>query len=320
MGILRFFILLLLVSIIGSKPDNVPVNFTDMPSKEHKFLDVKGALLLTRFKSLDEFKSVVHIEYFNVIPRLDLVMYKKPLVRLTHYSNGREVTSILESGTSELDLLTARDGGFWDRVRLGLKSPYTVIHKNDILRVYNLARRRNAIFGFGDVAFYDFAETTMFNICEDDTVFIRPLDFSEKGYINTFNHITAQAFMTSIFTERLADFMADLHELGNMPELITGKFSEDQILDIENGVVDNYLDMINNEWGQELGKLLKSKYNITRKTHWTPELLANYLNDIQGYYSWAFQIGFNPYRASDEKVMRFSSKINTVMKDVSGLR
>ena len=78
--------------------------------------------------------------------------------------------------------------------------------------------------------------------------------------------------------------------------------------------MDNYVDLINNEWGQELGKQLKEKYNIDRETNWTPELLANYLNDLQSYYSWAFQIGFEPFRPEDDVVRRFSDKINIVMQ------
>jgi len=125
--------------------------------------------------------------------------------------------------------------------------------------------------------------------------------------------------MTSIFSERIADFISDVHERYYTPELITGAFTEDQLLDLEVGPLDNYLDIINNEWGQELGKELRIKYHITRNTHWTPEILANYLNDIQSYHSWAFQIGFNPFRASDDLVIRFSHKINRVLHDFPAL-
>jgi len=138
-------------------------------------------------------------------------------------------------------------------------------------------------------------------------------DLSEKGYLNTFNHVTAQAFMTSIFSEELADFIADVHERHNLPELISGNFSEAQLTDLDNGPVDNYIDLINNEWGQELGKSLREKYNISTKTRWTPELLAAYLNDIQRYYSWTFQIGFRPFKPADEMVKHFTNKINKVL-------
>ena len=124
-------------------------------------------------------------------------------------------------------------------------------------------------------------------ISDEDYLNLSCEELSEKGYLNTFNHITAQAFMTSIFSERLADFIADVHELYNMPELITGDFTEQQLADFENGPVDNYVDMINNEWGQELGKVLGKKYGIDRHTIWTPQLLRDYLNDIQLYHSWA---------------------------------
>jgi len=280
----------------------------------------KGALLSTRFKSFEELKKVIQIEYYKVIPGSDYAMYKKPLVRLTHSSIGREVTSILKSGVSEADFIRARDGGFWDRVQLALHSPYFVINRNDLLRVFNLSRRRHYMFGEGDVAFYDLAETMLFNISDDDLALMHFEDLSEKGFINTFNHITPQAFMTTLFSEELADFIADTHERQNMPELITGKFTEDQLTDLQNGPVDNYVDLINNEWGQELGKLLREKHDINRNTYWTPELLVDYLNDIQSYYSWAFQIGFKPYRPEDQVVIRFSNKINRVMGGVKGLR
>ena len=176
------------------------------------------------------------------------------------------------------------------------------------------------MFGEGDLAFYDLAETMVYNISDDDLTLMPSEDLSEKGYLNTFNHITAQAFITSIYSEEIADFVADVHERYHHPELITGDFTDDLRSDLENGPVDNYIDLLNNEWGQELGKQLKEKYHLTRHTYWTPELLADYLNDVQDYYSWAFQIGFKPFKSTDEKVIRFSKKINSVNKDVYAFR
>jgi len=87
--------------------------------------------------------------------------------------------------------------------------------------------------------------------------------------------------------------------------------------DLGEGPVDNYVDLINNEWGQKLGRQLKEKYNINRITYWTPELMTNYLNDLQDYYGWAFQIGFKPFRPEDEQVRKFSKKINYVLHSKS---
>ncbi len=180
------------------------------------------------------------------------------------------------------------------------------------MRVETLARRKHDIFGETDVAFYDIAQTTVDHIVTTDRVHLTPHELSEKGYLNTFNHITAQALITTLFSEQVADFVADVHERYHMPELITGIYTQEQILDLDMGAVDNSIDIVNNEWGQELGKRLKVKYNITTRTVWTPELLSAYLNDMQDYYSWAFQIGFYPFRKDDELVLKFADKINLV--------
>jgi hypothetical protein len=273
------------------------------------------ALLLTRFTSLEEFKEVVTIQYAEDLSESTGKKTGKPQVLLTYRSDGREVTSILKSGISQADFLNTRKGTIWNKALLGLRCPYAYINRKDLMTVENLGRRRPFAFGKGDVAFYDLAETMVKHISVEDTISMSSADLSEKGYLNTFNHITAQAFMTSIYAEKLADFVADVHELYNMPELITGDFSEKQLADFENGPVDKYLDMINNEWGQELGKVLRKKYTISRLTYWTPKLLADYLNDIQSYHSWAFQIGFKPFRVTDEIVIRFAGKINMVKAD-----
>lgn len=273
-------------------------------------LQGKGVLLTTQFTSFEEFKKEIQIEYAKD---------EKSWVRLTQVSNGQTISSILKSGIKESDILKVRDGGFLGKVKLTLASPYFVINRNDILRFYILSRRKHKIFGGGDPAFYDLAETMMNHINAADLGKIPERDLSEKGYINTFNHSNSQALMTAVFSEDLADFIADTHERSSMPELVSGKFTTAQIEDIKTGPVDNYVDIINNEWGQELGKLLAKRYKINRETIWTPELLTKCLNDLQSYYSWVFQIGFEPFKASDEVVIKFSKKINKVMESVTGL-
>jgi hypothetical protein len=169
------------------------------------------------------------------------------------------------------------------------------------------------LFGDGDPAFFDLAKASVEHINTPDMAFKNKRDSTEKGYLNSFNHITAQAMITTCFSEELADFIADVHERNNCPELITGKFTEAQIKNLEDGPLDNYVDLVNNEWGQEIGKQLKQKYNINRETKWTPDLLANYMNELQSYYSWAFQLGFKPFKPEDEILIRFTSKLNIVM-------
>jgi hypothetical protein len=277
------------------------------------FAGVGRALMATRFGSFDEFKTVVEIEYLGDTTRIDTSGEGANIVRLRHCSMGFAVTSVLVSGVSQRDIMKVKNAGIWDKMGLVFKAPIAVMNRADLERVYVLARRMPMQFGEGDPAFYDLAETSVANITTPDLAFRYPRDTTEKGYINSFNHMTAQAFISSIFSEELADLVADLHELKNMSELTSGRFTQEQLLNPDDNPVDNYVDMINNEWGQELGKELRNKYHITRETFWTPILLANYLNDIQSYYSWAFRIGFKPYRPEDELVTMFATKINYVL-------
>lgn len=273
--------------------------------KESKVQDIfGGALLLTDFSTLEDLNKILKIEYSG--------LFRKK-VRMSHSYKGHTVSCNLQAGISEKDLEKAQDSGFLRKCWIGIRSPYAAMHRKDLKRIVILARRRRVLFGEGDVAFYDLSEKIKNNISPYDTLALSKDQLGEKGYFNSFNHITAQALMTSIFSASFADFIADIHELGNMPELIHGQFTEDQLGDRDNGPVDNYLDMINNAWGQELGEKLKNKYSITRETHWTPELLANYLNDIQRYYSRVFFLGFKAFKSSDDIVIRFSNKLNKVL-------
>ena len=278
---------------------------------------VRGALLGTRFNSFEELKSVIQIEYYKYTIPADSAAPESSAVRVRHCSGGREVVCILEKGISEGDFLIALkamgDGAVGNSLSLLFRCPYAAINRGDLKRIHTLSRRQPHLFGERDPSFFDIALSSVKNINTPELAFRNPRDSTEKGYLNSFNHITAQAFATSCFSEEMAGFVADVHERFRHPELITGKFTDEQIADLEEGPVDNYVDIINNQWGQELGKQLKEKYGITHETNWTPELLANYLNDLQGYYSWAFQIGFEPFRPEDEVVRRFSRKIGLVM-------
>ncbi len=282
----------------------------DTKSAAH-YQTVRGALLGTRFSSLDELKSVIQIEYHDGAGTSN----KGAFVQVRHCSSGREVISILETGVTQDEIFKAGySGGFWDRFSLLFRCPFAVMSRRGMEGAYTLSRRRPEWFGEGDAAFFDIAESLVANINTPELAFRNSRDSTEKGYLNSINHVTIQAFITSCFSEELADFVADAHERDRHPELITGKFTAAQIADLEEGPVDNYVDILNNEWGQELGKQLKEKYCINYNTHWTPNLLANYLNDLQSYFSWAFQIGFDPFRLEDEEVIRFSSKLNAAMK------
>jgi hypothetical protein len=160
---------------------------------------MQGALLGTRFKSLEELKSIIAIEYFDEASKPGSASHKNRMVRVGHCSGGHEVISILESGVSQGDIGNARTGDVSDRLYLLVNSPYAIANRMELGKVYLLARRRADLFGEGDPAFYDLAEMSTRNINTPDLAFITTRDSSEKGYINSFNHLTAQAFITSCF-------------------------------------------------------------------------------------------------------------------------
>jgi hypothetical protein len=275
------------------------------------------ALLASRFASLQDFQSVVNIKYSTDRTGSDSTNLRNSRVVLSYHSQGQEVISILNSGLSQAEISKAKEGDVWDGVGLVFRSPYAIRNRAALTKIFILARRRPHSFGEGDVAFFDLAEACVNSINTSNIAYLTAKDSSEKGYLNSFNHITAQAFITSLFTEEIADFIADVHERKSMPELTTGKFSIAQLTDSNNYPVDNYVDMVNNELGQELGKRLSVKYNIKEDTKWTPELLADYMNDIQVYYRWAFGIGMRPFKAEDDLLIRFAHKINSVLGGIA---
>lgn len=273
--------------------------------------DIPRALLATRFQSLADFENTVSITYVNTCKKGDTCLDSK--VVLSYSDAGYDVRSELKSGVSQRDIMRAKDGDLLDKASLVWNTPYGIRSRVELSKIHSLARILPDVYGYGDVAFYNLAEASMRNIITPDLAFFSYKDSSEKGYINTFNHVTAQTFITTLFSEEVADYIADVHELKGMPQLTSGLFTPLQLTDTVDYPVDNYVDMVNNELGQELGKKLKQKYNIKENTHWTPELMADFLNDIQSFYMWSFGIGMRPFTQEQKSVIVFSNKINRVM-------
>lgn len=271
------------------------------------------ALLSSRFKNIEELKTHLSIIYDRDYSKMDSNDCGHSVVTLNYLSNGEMLSREMTSGVSQTEILKLQKADYLKRCWFVLNNPSTIRQRNELEKAYLLARRHSILFGPGDVSFYDLAEASFRHINTPQLAFLNTRDSSEKGYINTFNHVTAQALISSLFSERLADFIGDLHERYNMPEITSGRFSNLQLNDTLNNPADNYVDIINNEIGQKIGLQLKEKYNLNEKTTWTPVLLAAYLNDIQSYYMWAMEIGLNNFRPTDEFIIKFSNKINSIM-------
>jgi hypothetical protein len=265
------------------------------------------ALLATDFNSMDELKSVVNLNYLNQSDDSC-----KGTVQISYNNQGQTIYSELSDGISEGDIMKAHKGTILDKVSLAFKAPYAVKIRNELSKIFMLTRRRPTIFGENDVAFYDLAQASMRNVLVTKNSFKTVRDSSEKGYINTFNHITAQALITAIFNEDVAYYIASVHERFHMPHLVSGKFSTIDLIDTVNYPVDNYIDIVNNEIGQELGKYLKHKYTINKNTEWTTDFTCKFLNEIHDYYAESFDIQIKPYKINDRIIRRFSKKIEAI--------
>lgn len=271
------------------------------------------ALLASRFNSLEALKEVLQIDYHYVDEQTDSAGARRSFVTLQHCSHHQKARSLLSQGLRQKDITDAANGTFLDRVFLLLKDPYAARNRINLYKVFNLGRRRANVYGYGDVAFYDLALASVQHIIPQQNSFLSPQDSSEKGYLNTFNHITAQAVITACFSEEFADYIADVHERNNLPQLITGKFPKIQGGDAAQTPVDNYVDMINNEWGQSIGLRLKKELNIDATTRWTPALLCQFLNKTQQHYCYAFGIQMNPFRKNDSLILKYTAKMNKVL-------
>lgn len=272
------------------------------------------ALLATKYVGLEDFQNVVKIEYLEEAKDSAI-----GTVKLSYLDNNELITGKLSDGITQGDLTKALRGNQWDKLYLAMRTPYAVWNRKKLSEVFMLARHFNSYFGEGDVAFYDIAQASMRNISPQNGAFDNFRDSLEKGYINTFNHVTAQTFITALYDEEIADYVATVHERHTMPHLVSGLFSEKQLNDTFDFPVDNYVDIINNEIGQELGKWLRCKYKITADTEWNASFTCQFMNDIQDYYARSFQIKIKPFMEQHNVVVHFSAKIEGIKKGISYL-
>jgi len=283
-------------------------------TKKINTIEVKSkALLSSRFNNLDNLKNVVTITYDKDYTKLDSIKCTKSEVTILYKNNKEKLNRTMASGISQNELLKLQKSNFLSKFYFAIKNPSLIRQRSELEKVYILARRKIEVFGPSDVSFYDLALASFNHINTPKLAFKNQRDSSEKGYINTFNHVTAQAIISSFYSEKLADIIGDLHERNNMLEITSGRFSKRQLNDSINNPEDNYIDIINNEIGQKIGLQLKIKYKLSENSQCTPLLLTAILNDIQSYYMWSLEIGLDNFRPTDDIVKHFSNKMNSIL-------
>ncbi|MEQ8910273.1 MAG: hypothetical protein RIC95_13830 [Vicingaceae bacterium] len=305
-----YYIALLLMASVLVSCDSESVEKVS-PSSQYDLTNIPSALLASRIKDLDDLAEKVDLQYFKGRKKSIPGDTLNTEVQLSLTNGAFKVESVLKKGVSQKEIMDIQEASWNEKFAFLVRYPQLISQRRELEEVYLLARRRYDLFGWGDVAFFDLAEQASQKIKSTNSAYQTARDSSEKGYLNTFNHITAQALITSCYSEDLADLVADLHERYNMPELITASFTHDQLHDPDKNAMDNYVDLVNNEIGQEIGKILKRKYKIKRSTKWPPQLLASYLNDLQLYYRRSFHVYLLPFKQTERAIQNFTVKLNS---------
>ena len=117
------------------------------------------ALLATKFNSMDEFTEIVNLKYIN--KSNDSC---SGTVQIQYKNQGQTISSQLSEGVTQGDIVSAHKGSIWNKISLIIQAPYAIIKRKELSQIFMLARRRPAIFGENDVAFYDLAQASMQNI------------------------------------------------------------------------------------------------------------------------------------------------------------
>jgi len=264
-------------------------------------------LLASSFNGTKAFTDKVLIEYISQNSETKGI-HRYGAISLFYVSNGDSILTHLKRGVSQNDIIKIRDGSMIDKLSFSLHKPKVVSSRVDLNKIYKLARRRPTLFGEGDVAFYDLAEMMLNNMILEQNRNLNSKDFSELGFINTYNHIVAQALITIIYSDAIADSIACYHERIRSDELINPL----DVMELSDVHIDNYVDMINNEIGQRLGIAISDFLFTQKYEEWNPKILAKVLNLIQSYFSRHFQISFKPFHPEDPQLIKFAHKINIV--------
>lgn len=271
------------------------------------FFPSASPLLASMFNDPRQFTEKVFVQ-FNSQEADKIGRIRDESITLLYVSHGDTIISTLRRGVSQNDIIKVRDGSISDKITFSLEQPEVVASRIDLNKIYKLARRRPTLFGEGDVAFYDLAEM-MLNNMRKTSINNQPSNhFSEYGYINTYNHVVAQALITIIYSDAIADSIACYHERIRFDELIS-PVNHEELTQIH---IDNYVDMVNNEIGQRLGLATSDFLMLDRNEKWDPQKLSRVLNLFQSYFSRHFQTSFEPFRPDEEEIIRFAQKINVV--------
>ncbi|MEL6183152.1 MAG: hypothetical protein AAFU79_00915 [Myxococcota bacterium] len=242
------------------------------------------------------------------------ITYRDGEVEVGHSKEGLSETNTLSDDLiGEAELKSAKkasaDWGLRDMVGFAWENPRLAWHRTALQNTEKLSyvAKNNSGSALGRIS------EAMFDNIDDKpraTPYRGPggKKLTQHDAIkNMMLHVFGQAVLTTLYGESAADLAGDLHER-DQPSLITGQIGKGE----EAQALDNYADMVNNEYGQELGKELNRRLGVGGSTRWTPEKTAEYLNQVQHYFSQTHGWSFRDFQPNDPRVEKFTNLLNEV--------
>ena len=278
-------------------PELTPYQFAGNTPIQAIDLDGLEPLVATDYGTLEQLKTKINITYSTELlqGKESTTQYNKVTVSNTY--NGTTVEDALDDREySQEDLKAVKKDTWWQKLGAGLKYPQAAYNRSELEQIKSMSYRDKSDgkrgMAFGDISLELYKRTQN----------------KGKGTLeNTYLHVSGQALITILFGKGVANFTGHLHER-SQGSLITGQFAPKEM----SQAIDNYADLINNQWGQVLGGRINSKFNVSSSTVWDNNLSANVLNEMQGFYGEMMGKTFNSTFKPDEKYVKdFTEFMNT---------
>ena len=274
-------------------------------------------LVATDFKTLADLKKELEITYipssfekrWSPSEKAYDYKYTPASVTVSHSKGGLTTSNTLSEETvKQEELKKANSGSFWDKSKLAAAHPELVWHKGDLEAIDKLSfvKKNTSGTAIGKVS------DAIFEHISNKPRMVRIGTGKQKlsshdATKNMLLHVFGQAIITTLLGRAAADLAGDIHER-DQDSLISGSISKSE----ERQAIDNYIDMVNNLYGQELGEELGAQLDADDGTDWTAELTAKYLNAVQDYFHEHKGWKFTQFKQEDTLVARFTALLNEV--------
>lgn len=272
-----------------------PVTMTDP--------DGRKPLIANNYKDLAALKKAVDIKYTPA------GKISSAEVSVTDKAKKSKGTNTLSEGTAGQAEIKKAAGGDWgDKLAFGAANPSAVWHKSALEGIEKLSYAKkntagSALGHISDAMYPHIAKPPTGGAVWIGKVKVTMPDATK----NMLLHVFGQAVITTIYGRSAADYAGDLHER-DQASLISGAILPAE----ERQAIDNYADMINNLYGQDIGERVAKTLGVSSSTVWTPALTAKYVNAIQGEIASEMGWKMTPFSATDPQIVKFSALLNEV--------